>query len=513
MQLDHWYAAAGIVVAFVLTAILHRQTVTRSGTRMRRPAILCALYLIAVGLAQVLSQWSLPDAARIAGIISGIFGWLTVLELFTIGLFKIMLPRVGVHAPSIVGDLFFGAAVIVLIVVTLHAFDVDATSIVTTSAVLTGILAISLQATLGNIIGGVALQLDRSIRVGDWIELENGTQGRVQEIHWRHTVIETRDWDSIIVPNATLLAANIMILGKRDGEALQHRMWVYFNVDFRYNPQQVIDTVEKALRASPRITHVAAHPEPNCVCQDFARDGRESYSLYAVRYWLTDIMHDDPTNSLVRQRIYAALKRANIPLAIPAAQLFVDQDSQERRERKNRHDHDERVDALQAIEFLTMLNPDELDHLADGLQPVLYAEDETIMRQDDEADWLYIMTDGQAEVRISANGQERHVTDLHAPTFFGEMGLMTGEPRTATIIARSPVSCYRLYRDSFQTILQERPPIAEEISSILAERDVQMKTIRQQLDEDSRDRQIEEASSNMLGRISVFFGLSEERRD
>ena len=67
-------------------------------------------------------------------------------------------------------------------------------------AVVSAVLAISLQSTLGNILGGVALQLDGSIHEGDWIQLENGKQGKVRAIRWRHTVVETRDWSTIIVP-------------------------------------------------------------------------------------------------------------------------------------------------------------------------------------------------------------------------------------------------------------------------------------------------------------------------
>lgn len=55
------------------------------------------------------------------------------------------------------------------------------------------VIGLSLQSTLGNVIGGLALQIDDSINEGDWIELENKQQGQVKQVRWRHTVIETRD--------------------------------------------------------------------------------------------------------------------------------------------------------------------------------------------------------------------------------------------------------------------------------------------------------------------------------
>ena len=129
--------------------------------------------------------------------------------------------------------------------------------------------------TLGNILGGIALQLDGSIHEGDWIQLENGKQGKVRAVRWRHTIVETRDWSTIVVPNAQLLANNITILGKRDGVAAPQRMWVWFNVDFRFAPTRVIQVVTDAVLDSP-IENVAADPPPNCVCMDFTHDMRES---------------------------------------------------------------------------------------------------------------------------------------------------------------------------------------------------------------------------------------------
>src|SRR5690606_6345060 len=128
---------------------------------------------------------------------------------------------------------------------------------------------------------------------------ENGKEGRVTAVRWRSTLVETRDWDTILVPNAHLLTSQIVLLGQRSGEPLQHRMWVHFHVDFRWAPNVVIGVVEEALRSSP-VPNVASTPPPDCICLDLARDGRESYGLYAVRFHVTDLLKDDPTSSAVR---------------------------------------------------------------------------------------------------------------------------------------------------------------------------------------------------------------------
>lgn len=507
MDLTSWVSASSISIVYLVTAVLLRIFAPGNNNRIRRVAYFCLLYLLSVVVFHLAQDLTWSTTASVVDNVAFFFAWLTLMELLSIIVLKVMMPRFGIHAPSIITELYFAITIVVLIILTLRNFGVDATSIAATSAVVTGIVAIGSQATLGNVIGGIALQLDRSIRIGDWIQLENGQQGKIQEICWRHTVVETRNWDTIIVPNTSLLAANIIILGKRDGEPLQHRMWVYFTVDFRTNPAVVIDTVDKAIQAKPTIIGIAQSPKPNCICMDFAEKNRESYAVYAVRYWLTQLKDDDPTSSLVRLRLYAALQRAGIPFAIPAAQLFIDNDTNERRERKDKINLEKRIEALDKIEFLQVLNEDEHLLLAKDLQPVLFSKGENIMVQNDQAHWLYILTEGSVEVWVSAKQKKSKVDDLYAPTFFGEMGLMTGAPRSATIVASTDVYCYRLYREGFQKILQRRPIIAEEISVIMAKRQVETQSIRTQLDEGTHNQRVEEVSHNLLANISSFFGL------
>ena len=508
MDLTSWQFVLGIGAVYIATLFGVRSIATNAIDNVRRLTLFFLIYIASVAIYALGQQQLWFSNIATVKHITIFLGWLTLIDLFAILFFKLLLPRFGLRPASIVGDLFVGIAIIVLVVITLKNFGVDTTGIFATSAVITAILAIGLQATLGNVIGGIALQLDRSVRVGDWIELENGKQGKVQEIRWRHTVIQTRDWDTIIVPNSSLLAANITILGKRVGEPLQHRMWIYFNVDFRTRPSQVIEIAEAALQAAPPMKGVALQPKPNCICADFAGDNRESYALYAVRYWLTDIAEDDPTNSLVRQRLYAALNRANIPLAIPAAHYFIDNNNRERRQRKLEKDLQYRKNALSTVSFLRMLNDDELDHLAKGLQPVLFSKNENIMVQGMQSDWLYIQIEGEVEVKVNIGGVNKVVSTLSAPTFFGEMGLMTGEPRNATITATTSVKCFRLYRDGFKKVLHERPEIIEEISSILLDRDHETQQAKEMLGEEIAKRKSEKTSGQLFNKISTFFGLS-----
>ncbi len=435
---------------------------------------------------------------------------ITVINLGGLVLFDLLMPLLRLPVESIVADLALGFAYLVAGLVALRQGGLNLSSIVATSAVVTAVLGLSLQATLGNVIGGVALQLDDSVHVGDWIQLENGRQGRVTEIRWRHTVVETRDWDTLIVPNASLLAQNILLLGRRQGLPAPHRMWVHFNVDFRYAPGEVIALVNAALQDC-LMENLATDPSAHCICQNFTQDHRDSFASYAVRYWLTDLAKDDPTNSRVRQRIYSALKRAGIPLALPAAELFLAKDDAEHAQRKEARELERRVRALDAVELFDPMTQEEKARIAARVRPTPFTHGEIITRQGAVAHWLYILDRGTVEVRFRAeSGEETAVATIEAPGFFGELGMMTGSRRSSSVVALGEVECLRLEKADFQQIIHGRPEIANGISHILAQRQVALHSRREDLDAAEHRRQVEQKHGEILEEIRSFFGLAEE---
>jgi small-conductance mechanosensitive channel len=506
--LERWgFAALG--AALVLVAALVNRFAPGKRSRIRRALVLYVLFVLAAGAAQVFAHLRAPAMAtwsEYTGLVAGVLAAFTCIELICLLVFDLFLPSVGIVLVKLTSDVVVGLAYVVAVFGVLKAEGVSASSVVTTSAVVSGVLALSLQTTLGNILGGVALQLDGTIHVGDWVQLADGSQGKVVTIRWRHTVVETRNWDTIIVPNANLLAQNVVILGKRSGKPVQHRMWVYFNVDFRFAPSHVIDLVRAALATAP-IAGVASDPPPSVICYDFAKDGRDSFAYYAVRYWLTDLPNDDPTSSIIRTRIYTALRRAGIPLARPTQTLFLSRDEPES-ERKKRH-HERGLAALGGVELFHSLTDEERTSLVEHLEQVPYAAGETVTRQGAVAHWLYILCAGRVEIRrhLAEGDVARAVATIEAPGFFGEMGMLTGERRRADVVALTDVECYRLDKTGFERILHDRPEIAAQISGTLARRDVELATVLEGLDEDARKARMAHAETRMLDKIQEFFGL------
>ncbi|MFT3699541.1 MAG: mechanosensitive ion channel family protein [Kofleriaceae bacterium] len=501
--------ASSLTVALVITAALVNRFIPATKSRLRPITILLILYFISLAGYHVLEHSGEPDWARRVLIAAQVMRVLVVVSLAGTLIFRLALRGIGVVVPTIASDLLVGIAYIIAVVGVFSEFGLDPLSAVATGAAVSAILAFSLQSTLGNILGGVALQLDGSIHEGDWIQLENGKQGKIRAIRWRHTLLETRDWSTIVVPNALLLASNITILGYRDGAPAPQRMWVYFNVDFRHPPGKVIEAVTNGLLAAP-IENVAADPKPNCICMDFAKDTRDSFAYYAVRYWLIDLAVDDPTSSRVRQRIYTALTRAGIQLAIPAVTNFVEIQDREREKTHDERLQDQRFSLLRTVHLFAPLTDDELRVINHGITTTIYTKGETITRQGATAHYLYVLVRGSVEIRSRKDGkaanEHRLIAELDAPEVFGEMGLMTGAPRGADVIAKTDVECYRIDKPTFSKVLTERPEIAKELADKLASRRANNDKLAH-LTTEQRKKHHENEAARILGGIKDFFGL------
>jgi len=498
----HWFALGFLVAALSLSALVP--------TERRRIRVAMVLFLLSVaGLliaAMLLYEGFDPVTntpyrwIRWAALFTL---WVATVNLASVIVFDVVLAAVKVRPQRILRDLLIAFAYIVVAISLLSRSGVDLTGIVATSAIITAVIGFSLQDTLGNIMGGMALQMERSIVVGDWIRVDE-QEGRVVEIRWRQTSIETRNWDTVVIPNSVLMKGHVVLLGRRLGEPRQHRQWVYFNVDFRYAPTDIVEAVETALRAEP-IQNVASEPAPHCLALDF----KESYITYAARYWLTDLALNDPTDSVVRSRLYFALRRAGIPLSIPAQSIFITEDDEERRQRKHDKEIGHRAESLSRAEIFHTLTDEERQTVAGRLIVAPFARGEAMTQQGAEAHWLYIMTEGEAEVRVEVDGDlSKEVAMLHAGDFFGEMGLMTGQPRAATVIAQTNVECYRLDKKSFADILKRRPEIAEDISHVLARRRVELEAVRDGLNEEAKLKLMSHTQNDLLRRIRDFFTLN-----
>jgi small-conductance mechanosensitive channel/CRP-like cAMP-binding protein len=501
-----WYARTPfIVLAFLVTRSLARSSrvvVERYHLRAAASFLFGHVAAAAVSAGQLTADYD----SKIADVTSLAFLALAILTIIMTAAFRVLLPRVGLPLPRILVDLLTGVGVIVVFIIVGRRAGFSLAGLITTSAVLTAVIGLALQDTLGNLMGGLSVQLDKSINVGDWVTLGPGqATGRITEMRWRYTAIETRGWDTVIIPNGALVKSQITIIGRRQGAPALTRRQVEFFVDFRTPPTEVIEAVEAALRKDP-VPRMALDPQPHVLFLGV----RDSVIQYAVRYWLDDFSADEPTDSSVRVRIWFALRRAGISLAIPASAVFLTPETAERKALKSERELDQRLRAVGKVDLFAALSPELRRALADQLEFTPFAAGEVVTREGDQADGLYMIVEGEAAVRIGAGPSEREVARLAAGQFFGEMSLMTGEARTASVIASTDLVCYHVNKAAFERVLRDNPSVADQVAEVLALRRSALTAAR---DERAGDRQkrVEHAKQDLLGKIRGFFGMDHTR--
>ncbi|HET6337421.1 MAG TPA: mechanosensitive ion channel family protein [Polyangiales bacterium] len=489
-----------IVLMLLITVPLLRRAPGGSDLRARLRFVLllvgfhCVL-LPATGVASALNAGIAKDL-RVLGSVAGAIAGAGIAGLLVFGA---LAPRLRLALPRIVQDVLIAAIGIFAVFGTASRAGVDLTGIVATGAVVTAVIGLALQDTLGNVVGGLALQLDNTVRVGDWIRVADVT-GRVVEIRWRSTSIETSSWETVILPNSLLTRSQVVVLGRRTGESPRVRRSVAFAVDFRTPPTQVIDVVLRALALHP-IDNVATNPPVECILSNLDA----STASYAVRFWILDAGRDSSTDSVMRTRVYFALNRAGIPLAIPAHAVFLTEDSKERRRDKEDAERARRVTALSEIGLLRDLSQQEHAELTDWLQRAPFAKGEVLTREGADAHHLYLITKGRVSVRTKHGTQDKEVAQLGPGECFGEMSLLTGEPRSATIVALTEVECYRLHADAFRRLLERRGDLAAQMAATLAERRVALLSSREQLAD--HKTLVANAEQDLLDKIRSFFRL------
>jgi CRP-like cAMP-binding protein len=370
----------------------------------------------------------------------------------------------------------------------------------TASVLTTAVLGLALQDTLGNIMAGLALQLERDFEVGDWINLGDRAApivGRIREVRWRATTIVTRDGDLMLIPNSAITRAMITNYSRPTSA---HRQWVTVRVHFRHPPARVRDVIVEAVRG---LSFVRAEPSPDCLLQEF----REDACTYACRYWIDDVQRTENLDGDVRSAIWYALHRAGMEIPFPSRNINVTEMNEDHIQRKRDEEYARRVDALSRVDVFRALDAEKIDRLSRRLRHVVFGPGEVILRQGDPGDSLYVVRGGQVAVQIGVLGASKEIATLGDGQFFGEMSLMTGEMRTATVVAKTDVECYIVDKEAFQEIVHEKPELAGTISDILSRRQVDLGFKRSLTPVPSA------AQTNQLrSKIAAFFGIGGKSR-
>ena len=485
---------------FVSAAFLYRAD-PASRKRTGMTAFLAFCSLAGILATNFLGGASAGGLVKVAAVLSRLLAVIAVINVCGVFVFSLVLPKVKAPISRLVEDLILAGAYAAAGLAVISSSGANLSGVLATSAVVTGVVAFSLQDTLGNIIGGMVLHLENSFMPGDWIGVDK-YEGIVRELRWRQTTLETLDGDQVLIPNIILMKSPVTVLGRAAGNTRFRA--VSFNVYYDRAPGEVTAAVDQALKEDPPAC-VAASPAPYCAVKAFHPNCVE----YEARYYLSDLSVPAKTDSGVRAKIYYALSRAGIRLSVHSRSIVVAEGAEAVAEKRFKNEKERRLAALKGVDVFQALNESERNILADQLRPTPFSGGEIITRQGAVADWLYIVYQGGVEVRLYSGADSfRTVKRLGPGDFLGEMGLFTGEPRSATAVAAGEVGCYRLDREGFRGILASRPEIAGSIALLLAKRRVELAEAKEKLAGESVQAGLNTEQQNLLSKIRDFFSLA-----
>lgn len=431
------------VAALAATLLVWGLTVNRLVKRKLKLSIFLLAGYVALQIVFLIK----PDLAGATDLSSPVRPWerlaltAAVVNLLVIGSINpLRADRVRDRFPAIVQD----AIVIgMLLIVATFVFKEQ---LLTTSAVGAVVVGFALQDTLGNAFAGLAIQSERPFNVGHWVRVGE-FEGRVAEITWRATRLRTKTGNFVIVPNNIVAKEAITNYSE---PATPTRLDIEVGVSYSSSPHVVKEAIREAISHAP---HVMRTPAPDVLLVGFDASSMN----YRARFWIDDYEVDQVAKDEVRVAIHYAFGRRGIEIPYPTQVEY----SREWPSADAAADRGNRERALAAVDLFSTLTADQRADLAAATVTRTFGNGEAIVRQGDPGESMYVLCSGRVAVVLEPSRQE--VATIEAGGYFGEMSLLTGEPRTATVVARGEAVVLELDAALFRRLGEESPRALEQV--------------------------------------------------
>lgn len=323
------------------------------------------------------------------------------------------------------------------------------------------IIGLALQSTLGNVVAGYSLQVSRTFRKGDTVQLgHGGIIGNIWDSTLTTTRILTRDGEMLTLLNSAILTKDFMNL---DHPVPQLRQSIKVGISYSVPPANVKDVALQILRTEPGVLQ---NPPPQVWVADFA----DSAVMYDLRFWIGHFRDRDLALTNVRTRLWYALNDAGIEIPFPIRTVRMTSVADDVAKGVLTHQATERaIHALQACELFDEQNINATDRreLARAAIEMHFDTAAKIVHYGDSSDAMFVIAAGACEV-VLPSGQR---IPLKVGAHFGEIAMMKGDPRTADVVASTDKTVViRLPRECVMPILLKRPELAARVKDVVAER-------------------------------------------
>jgi small-conductance mechanosensitive channel/CRP-like cAMP-binding protein len=361
--------------------------------------------------------------------------------------------RIPARFPPIVQDAFLIAAFLIVGTVIFEE------KLLTTSAIGAVVIGFALQDTLGNAFAGLAIQIEKPFDVGHWVAI-GPHEGRVTEITWRATKLRTKTGNFVIVPNNVVGKEAIVNYSQ---PAVPSMIEVEVGASYLSSPGEVKAAVHEALSNSKRALR---EPAPDVLVKAFAASSID----YRARFWIEDSERDEEARDEVRAAIYYAFRRHGIEIPYPIQVQYDRQETIIGRDEEVRG----RAALLSKLDLFAGLSGQDHSRLADAARDRMYGDGERIVREGEPGSSLFVIAAGHVVILSGATaaGSGHEVATLDSGKYFGEMSLLTGEPRSATVSARGDCRVLEIDAETFRAVAEANPLVLEQVGlAAMARRD------------------------------------------
>jgi len=245
---------------------------------------------------------------------------------------------------------------------------------------------------------------------------------------------------------------------------------------------------------------VLAEPKVKIFLVDFA----DSAVIYEIKYYMGNHSRINEINDAVRTNVWYELKRQRITIPFPIRTLHLER----RAGRTAQEDQDEARMILRGEALFECLSDEQIENLVKQSRVNNFGRGERVIQEGAEGDSMFVLLRGAAQVSVSKNGSSIAVATLNAGDCFGEMSLLTGERRTATVQAQSDCHVMEISKPVMAEVLRDSPDCLERLSELLAKRKMENEGILKEAASQGQNKNKErEYTANFLQRLRTFFEL------
>jgi small-conductance mechanosensitive channel/CRP-like cAMP-binding protein len=366
------------------------------------------------------------------------------------------------------------------------------TGLLATSGIAAILIGLAGQNLLGGIIAGVSLQISRPYKVGDWLQVGERF-AEVMEINWRSTRLRTNDNIYLDIPNNEIVRQTIINLHY---PTEMHAMRIRIGVDYSTPPNRVKDTL---FRAASTAAGVLAQPPVKVFLVDFA----DHAIIYEVKYYMANHSRINEINDAVRTNIWYEFKRQRIRIPFPVRTLHL-----ERRAPRPADDQEEARVILRADPLFQCLTEEQLDTIVKQSRLDHFGRGERVIEEGAEGDSMFVLLRGAAQVLVAKNGSTIPVATLNSGDCFGEMSLLTGERRSATVRAQGDCYVMEISKPVMAEIIRDAPDCLRQLSEILARRKMETEgVLKDTIGSDAEEAKEAEYRASFMMRLRHFFAV------